>query len=177
MIVDISSYQTQSGDKFLFDTNIWFYIYYSMGYKNEKKISKYSGFYKSILNKEIFITSQIVSEFINQCLRYDYNDINNNYKNFKDYRNSADGKKSMSIIKPVIINKILINCKKLNDTITINQLISMTEKSIEVDFNDILSVEQTKQEQLKIVTDDSDFGYFCNDFDILTYNQNLLKMY
>jgi len=83
-------------------------------------------------------------------------------------RNSAKGKRSMPIVRSAIINKILINCKKLNDTLAINQLTSIVRQFTKADFNDRLSIEQARQKQLKIVTNNSDFGCFRHNLDILT---------
>ena len=163
-ILDVSNYEPEEHDKFIFDTNIWISIFEPLGNRNQIAQDKYSSFFDKILlsKSKIYISSLIISEFVNSVLRIDFNfwkrDKNNPNLDFKrNYRNKDKCKEKSKEIAKTLTRQILSNCICVNDNlkkIGINGILDNLENS---DFNDLYIAELAKNKKYKIVTDDRDF--------------------
>ena len=178
MIIDISKYKSSPKDKFLFDTNVWICILNPMGNREKDLQRIYSAFYKNVKNNDIFFASHIISEYINRALRYDFNQKRKkrgwDSRDFKrKYRESPDHEKTIKSIKSIIKKPLLERCHKLDDKLNKNTLIKIVDfiSDKKGDFNDKLTVELVRGQDIKIVTDDFDFKEFSTDIDILTSNK------
>ena len=176
MIIDISKYEPKTRDTFLFDTNVWIYILNPRGNEEKDRQREYSAFYKRVKNNEIFFASHIISEYVNWALRDDFN-LKKKSKGWdgrdfkKKYRNTKDYKETLKSIKYTIKKPMLERCQKLDDRLSKDQLIGIVEAvsyNLNIDFNDKLSIELVKGQNIKIVTHDLDFKDFGEDVDILT---------
>ena len=69
-VCNISGYTPSSMDTYLFDNNIWMFIFCPIANVLKKKQREYSNFLQSILSVKasIFVTSMILSEFANAYL-------------------------------------------------------------------------------------------------------------
>lgn len=183
MIIDVSRYSPIPSDKFIFDANIWISIYCPIADHNKVSAAKYSDFYKKLLvgKNPIFISSHIISEFINRYLRIDFDLIrleDASIKEYKrDYRAATYYTATMAQISADVQNKILKTTKKLHGSLTLDQISQIMNQLPAPDFNDAVLIEKVrdKDKDIKIVTDDGDFGRYKNDFDILTSNRRLLE--
>ena len=98
-------YNISSTDNVFIDTNILIFLFSPSGIIKSKKFKneKYSSILNELIKHEcnIYINSHVVSEFINRCLRDDFNTNFNNLGNKKykqDYRSSSDYQKTLKIV-------------------------------------------------------------------------------
>jgi len=168
-IIHIDSYVPNSDDKFFLDTNIWMYLYCSIGNYDEFVVAKYNEFYEKILNSnaQIFTSALQISEFFNAYCRLEYNIAKRNnphlhYK--KHFRKSQEFKDLISYLKQIIQNRIFKNAIKLDDsfsTIDVGEIIKTGES---FDFNDEYFVNMCLQDSILIVS---------NDRDLITHDSNI----
>lgn len=180
-ISNISYYQPRKDDKFFFDTNIWIYLYYPLGNYNKNIISKYSNFLKQILKNQsrVFISSIVLSEFINTYVRLEFNILKKKYPNKildfkKDFRGTKKYRNVISDIKITLKRQILKFTQRIDDKFNkmdIDELLLDLENS---DFNDNYYICLCEIENLKIVTHDKDFKSKATNIPILTANSKLL---
>lgn len=73
---------------YLFDTNVWLYIYGPVAGSNAKKQRIYSNLLNSIIERRavIFITSLVLSEYINRVLRIGFQQWKDNGNYSADYK-------------------------------------------------------------------------------------------
>lgn len=182
-IVEIDSYTPKASDKFLFDANIWLYLYCPIGNYKKETIKKYDGFLKKAIRSKssIFISALILSEIFNTWLRLEFKILKKNYpikyRDFKnDFRNTRKYKGSVSIIKTVIMSQIMKIAERIDDkfsNISLDELFTKIENS---DFNDNYFLTMANLEGFKIVTDDSDFAFSRGiPVPIITANRRMLK--
>ncbi len=163
-VLDVSSYEPQEHDKFFFDTNIWISIFEPLGNKNQIAQDKYSSFFDKIVSSKskVYISSLIISEFINTILRLDFNfwkrEEGNRELNFKkDYRNSSRCKEKSKVICKTLEDGILAHSICVNDDFKKIGIKSMLKNLENSDFNDLYIAQLAKIKKYKIVTDDRDF--------------------
>lgn len=153
-----------SQDKIFIDANILIFLF-SPDYvaNSEQKVKKYTQvFLRLIENKnELIVNSLVISEFINKCLRIDFE------KNFqdekrtkdfkKDYRNSSNYKNTIKAIL-VEINKITKYTKQIDDDFSNFDITNAYSETIDMDFTDLIIKKTVKNNNYKLLTDDRDFG-------------------
>ncbi|PIU19040.1 MAG: hypothetical protein COT16_00340 [Elusimicrobia bacterium CG08_land_8_20_14_0_20_44_26] len=178
-IFDIERYRPSKGERFMFDTNIWMYIFCPIGNYREHIVQRYSSFLGEAINTkaEIIINSLILSEFINSYLRLEFKIFkirNPNAEFKKDFRKNSSYKRITQNISSASKNILKIS-KGVDDkfsSIDIESIISEFEKQ-NLDFNDLYYQEYCKIGKVKIVTDDKDFKYA--DTEIITGNPRILE--
>lgn len=170
MLFDIEKYIPVEEEAYLFDTNVWLYLYSPVTQYNYYIVEIFSRFMHKCLdcNSKIYVTSLIISEFYNTIMRIEYKSKHHDmYK--REFRDTqALGDDIHSIIKYCILSK----AQKLNDSfdeIDDNSFNGM------YDFNDYYLVQLCKKHNIKIVTNDSDFKKFSKDVDIITLNSNYVE--
>lgn len=147
-------------DQILIDTNILIYVFYPMNTR-QKTVDYYTNILESMrINKtKIYLTSTVISEFVNVCIRADFKSCNKDgKKDFKkDYRNSERYN--------IVLNQILNSIKKLQknfNTIKINDNfedfdIMKSYNNSDNDFNDLILAHIANKYNLKLLTNDYDF--------------------
>lgn len=175
-IIDIRSYSPRSSDLFLFDNNIWMYLFCPLGNYNQKRQEIYSSFLQSVkvANSTVFINSMVLSEFANSYLRMDFGQWKNEF-GFPD----ADFKKSfvgtdryMDTVEEIKINiqKILKFCERTTDSFNAVDMSNIFGHFVNIDFNDSYYLELSRLNNWKMVTDDRDFVKVDNhDIEIVTF--------
>lgn len=182
-IIDIDSYIPLKNDKFLFDANIWLYLYCQLGNYNKDTIKKYGIFLKKVIQLEssVFISALLLSEIFNTWIKLEFNILKNQYpskyNDFKrDFRNTQNYKNLVSTIKTEVTSKILKIANRIDDkfsNISLDKLFYKIENS---DFNDNYFLATANLESFKIVTNDSDFAFSRKiPVLILTANNKLLR--
>ncbi|MDR1285423.1 MAG: PIN domain-containing protein [Campylobacteraceae bacterium] len=149
--------------KIFFDANILIFLF-APSFISTKKHKQYSYIFNILLeNKnEIYVNSVVISEFINRCLRIDFekkfpNKSKRNYK--KDYRNSNDYKEIFNIILKQLEKFFQLGAIQINDNFsTFN--ISKECKNTNLDFNDLIIAKNVLDNNLKLLTDDKDFNNY-----------------
>lgn len=158
-------YKISQSDKVFIDTNILIFLF-SPSYVNSKQdqVNKYSAVLTSLVEKkcDLYINSHVVSEFINRCLRIDFdNNFNiNKDKNYKrHYRNSAE---YVTTIRMVLkeLKKFLKLSHHINDDFESFDISNAYKTTKESDFNDLLIADTVKKNELKLLSDDADFKDF-----------------
>jgi predicted nucleic acid-binding protein len=180
--IDISTYIPKNTDNFIIDTNIWLYLFCPIGSYNALTINYYEKFMVKIIknNSKIFITSLIISEFINRYFRIDF-DIKKNLDpiNFKDYkrnyRGSADFLNTSNTIRATLRQQIIKISKIVDDEFSKYDLKKILNEIDIADYNDLCLGEISSLNNYKIITHDSDFKKISNSIEILTANPVLLK--
>lgn len=170
----LSNYNIKEEDKFLFDANVWIYIYYSIDESRTYAAEKYSDFYGKILEagNPIYTNSLVISEIINRLERLEFDRVKKvdrleRYK--RDFRNNPKYSDTLGYIRLLVENKILSNSNSMNDcfeSFNYNTFIT-SEKTM--DFNDAIHCHTALKEDLKIVTNDRDFKNIKHDIDIITF--------
>lgn len=103
-MIDISSiYNINEADNIFIDANILIFLF-SPSFVSSKRfqVDKYSQIMTQLFQKKckLFINQLVVSEFINKCMRIDFErnfNINNDKDYKKDYRTSQEYKDTLKI--------------------------------------------------------------------------------
>lgn len=170
MISVSNIYKVSTSDKVFVDTNILIFLFSPSYVKNsDDQVEKYSAvFSKLIENKcDLYINSHVVSEFINRCLRIDFdNNFNiNQDKNYKkDYRASEAYLKTIKIVLKEL-KKFLSFANHINDDFESFDISQAYKSTKENDFNDLIIADTVKKNGLKLLSDDKDFMEIGIDID------------
>lgn len=157
-----------------FDANVLIYIYWPTA--DAYWQTKYSRAFAVLLRSDcrINIDYYTISEVINRIFKIEYTNylVTNPGVRFKDYRNSDEGKETLSDIYTIVHDDILRNFKVVE-----NVILSEDIKSLLVveglDFNDKCLAFLCQQKGFILLTNDGDFKS-C-DIDLLTANVAILN--
>jgi predicted nucleic acid-binding protein len=143
MIIDIKTYKPVNTDIYLFDTNIWLYLFCPLGQYNQLIIRNYSQFFNNVLKTSatIYFTSLVASEFINRYLHLEFYFLQkknpSKYKKFKDhFRGTQDYLNASKLIESTVKVKILKVSRKLDDNFSGIDLEKVLIEMSNSDFND-----------------------------------------
>jgi predicted nucleic acid-binding protein len=174
---NISTYAFSKGETFLFDANVWLFLFPGPSASIPSFFRKYSDAYKRILKAgaSVILDAIVLSEYLNGYCRIEWKALHKDkYKNFKDFRCSADfssvGQIAAYFAKQILSKSIVHDFpfSKLD----INQIISDFEGG-QSDFNDGLLSQTCRHHGWKMVTDDKDFK--TGGIEVLTSNPQLLR--
>lgn len=181
-IVRLEAFTPSSSQKILFDTNILIHLFYPTNF--EQVSDQYEKLYEKILTRksQLLITSVQVSEFINRCIRIQYNLYKKNMScdklDFKKgYRATSEYREEMNAILDIIKTDILNNFVFIDDGFSNMQFEDIFIYGFSYDFNDALIAEVARQKDAILVTDDADFANYREKLSIVTSNGLLLKMH
>lgn len=175
-VLPIDAYQFTESDVFLFDANIWIYLYVPQE-ANRWEAVAYSKALAEIskVKGAIFIDVLVLSEFINRYARLEHGRVQNQgaLRRFKRYRESSA---FMPVAKAIAdaSRRILKHCHRTEscfESVDINTLLADYE-TMPPDFNDQMLTEICRTKGLKLVTHDSDFKNA--GLTVLTANKKLL---
>ena len=165
-MIDLSSlYKISEDEKVFVDTNILIYLFSpDFVSSNTRHIEQYSKIFDLLLqhNAKLYISSIVISEFINRILRIDYEKNRELYPDFKqDYRKSQEHKDTLKLILKEL-KKILKISHKIDDTFSNFNLLSWYQKdsNYNLDFNDLQIAFIVERNNLKLLSNDSDFENF-----------------
>ena len=154
-----------SEEKIFLDTNILVFLF-SPSFVNSKEwqIEKYNQIVSKLLldGNKMYINSHVVSEFINVCLRIDFdkNFNTNKDKNFKkDYRISTNYGNTLSIILSEL-KKILKITSTINDDFVSFDILSECTCHQQLDFNDLIIARTVINNDFLLLSDDKDFNNY-----------------
>lgn len=178
--IPMSSCNPNKNDVFIFDTNILIDLFYPMS--PEKDVSDVSDLYARIIKQHatIILTSIQVSEFINRCIRFQYELYKashaecQDYK--KDYRITDDYQQCMEVILDIIKSewqtRFLFVCDKFEEL----DKSSLFGHEFAYDFNDAMIVEIAKKYGAILVTNDKDYVSYELPNNIVSGNRFILSM-
>jgi predicted nucleic acid-binding protein len=172
-IIQFKDLSPKSSQQFIFDTNVWMFLYCPLAdFKKEKQqnASKLLSYIISAQSK-IIITSLILAEFSNAFLRLDFEqwrklpeNVSGKFK--KDYFETNRSKETRNTIESSIkqILKIAERYPDNFNNININLILNAYKK---VDFNDGYILLLSKTNNWNIITDDSDLEKVDIDITII----------
>jgi predicted nucleic acid-binding protein len=163
---DLRTYRFSPGEEVLVDANIWIYLYPPPMNTTVRFAWQYSnGFAQMITNgAQPVLDPTILSEYLNRYCRIEWaGQYQQNYPNFKDFRNSPDFT-NVACTAAIFARRILDFC--------VHQAISDFE-SANLDFNDGLLADICKNKDFKLLTNDGDFQ--SGGIELLTTNPRLLR--
>lgn len=176
----LKSFEPKASDNILLDTNILMDLFYPFDF--ETTSDKYGSLLSKLCTNKsrLLISSVQISEFINRCIRIQYelykNAINNHTIQFKrDYRPTNDYREKMNAILDIIKTDIITRFEFIDDGFS-----QMDSKRIFIygfsyDFNDALIAEIARQQNAILITDDADYANYGSDLRIVTSNRFLLN--
>ena len=175
--IRIDDYTVAPTDGFIFDTNVWLFLFCPMASANIKKQKTYSSIFAEILNRGagLYITSLIMAEYINRVLHIGFehwkNEDRNNRINakFKEtYRNTEHYSLTLTNAKDQV-NEILKCAKRHPDNFHIINIDALLEKlDSKCDYNDAYIVYCCEKSGFKLVSDDSDMQAIDSGITLLT---------
>lgn len=173
----IDQHTFHAGDKLLFDTNVWVFIYGAQYRTPDKRARLYSAAYKRVVEVgcRIFIDAIILSEFVNVLSRLTYHSLPAEKKpqDFKTFRRSAAFKPVAKSISDAC-RRIVKSCTRIESgftSIDVDELLNRY-KTGKSDFNDQILTHLCKRQGFTLVTDDGDFR--VSGLKVLTANRRLL---
>lgn len=171
-IYNLLTYKLKSDNdlKFIFDTNIWLYLYSDIHEDREREIAAYSKLLEEVIENEyeIYISSGIISEFTNVLLRVDYNiikaDYSDDYSFKKNYVGSTQYELKVQEIKKLISEMLSIdNIVKIDDSFSKVNINEVENRFNLIDWNDSYLIELAQQHNCIIVSNDKDFHKVHNN--------------
>ncbi len=162
-ICKISNYAVGPTEEFFFDTNIWMFIFAPLAGAKPNKQRAYSWLLGEIVSRgaTIWINSQVVAEYVNRCLRMEFEEWKKRTMNFSanfknDFRTTPDYESTLKDTKSQVLAILQKSTKYPDDfhTIDVDFIISSMGKSL--DYGDAIIVDLCKRKNYKLVTDDSD---------------------
>ena len=174
--IKAAEYSPTENDTLIMDTNILIKILHPINYKNTFQV--YEEVYsKAIKNHtKLLISSVQISEFINTCIRLQFNLYRNGEEmDFKrEYRNTDDYRDNMKAILEIIEHDILGNFTLIDDNFTAMNQDDLFIYGFSYDFNDAFLAELARINNAQLLTDDADFANCSSKINIVTANPRLL---
>lgn len=178
---DIQIFKPTRQHKFIIDTNVLIKLLYPAMSRNNT--IPYEKLYKSIIKEksEIIISSAQISEFVNRCIRFQFElwkEDGNPNSDFKlDYRETTDYKNSMQAILEIIKSDILSVSTCIDDGFSKMDTDVLYQYGFSYDFNDSLIAEIARLNDAILITDDKDLANYSSNIQIVTNNRALLMFH
>ncbi len=164
----LSNIEALQGRKVFFDANILIYIFWPTGSFDCER--KYSSAYGKLVKQrnELVIDFMVLSEFINRAMRIEHGKYLTDHPLlvYKKYRDSSDGKESLSDIYTLVNDEILQRFSVIGKTYLKADIQSFLHVDT-LDFNDKAIVPLCADNNLILLTNDRDFA--GSDIEIASY--------
>ncbi len=174
--INVKDVKIGFSDQFFFDTNVWLLLFGTVADFESKEQKIYSKFLEELITKDkpIFITSTIISEYVNVILRRNFNlwissnklvnqDFKKHFVGTNEYKDTVD-----SITYSVKKILKLPNLLKVSDSFHNINVDNILGNFKTVDFNDSYINELASINKYKVVTNDKDFQKLNLKIDIIT---------
>lgn len=179
-IIPAVNFKPTPNDVITFDSNILIKLFYPA--LCGTSIAPYDLIYAAVLSagSRLLITSIQVSEFINRCIRFQfelYKKSQNGGQNIefkRDYRNTDDYHNCMKAILDIVKTDIFLNFAVMDDSFSKMDPEMLFQYGFSYDFNDSVLIEFAQLKNAILVTDDRDFGNYISNVQIVTANKTLL---
>lgn len=175
-IDSLEKHHVSSMNSYMFDTNVWLYIYGPMAGAEKKKQGLYASLLREIADRNagLFITSMVLSEYINRVLRMSFELWKRNSGNFtadykRDYRGTEDFKDSLADIKAQvkeIMSNCMANASDDFNSLEVNAIIDSMSNT--ADFNDVYLVSLCESRKWCFVSDDKDIQNIPSNIKLIT---------
>lgn len=171
----ISKYTVGTNEEFFFDTNVWMFLFAPLAGAKQNKQKAYSKLLGGIISRgaTIWINSQVVAEYINRCLRMEFEGWKKRTLNYgadfkRDFRSTPEYISTLNDTK-FQVSAILKKATRYPDdfhTVDIDTIISTMGSSL--DYGDAVIVDLCERKKFKLVTDDRDITKNDYSFPVLT---------
>lgn len=173
----ISDHKVSPASSYIFDTNVWIYIFAPLAEAKKHKQKAYSQLLKDILSRKatIWISSIIVSEYVNAVLRLSFKQWkrkNGLYEaDFKrDFRPTEEYNTALSDVKAQM-SDILSVCECRPDDFNHINVTSIINSmgTASCDFGDAMIADVcNRNREIRLVSDDSDITEVELPFMVIT---------
>ena len=166
-----SNISSLKGRTVFFDANSLIYIYWPTS-PDAEEATDYGSIMASLMknNVTLVINEIVLSEVINRVLRFEFYKSDFPKEQFKEFRDSEEGKAVQNDIYEIIRNRILTRFKITSESFSKEELYSLLIVT-KLDYNDKLIELCCKKNNMILLTHDSDFS--SSDIDILSANRKL----
>ena len=170
----MDSYEVKSGESYFFDNNVWMLLFSPIANSRLQSQRKYSKLLSEIRSRGgmIFISSLILSEYVNSNLRFSFNlwkktsgNVMADYK--KDYRPTQEYRDEVAAVELQVREILKITERKPDDFNAIS-IDGVLKKMANSDFNDEYYIRLCELNNLKLVTDDTDILSTQRNVEIIT---------
>lgn len=173
--VDIRNHVFSPNDHLFFDANIWLCIYGPMPMQR-RRTGVYQQSWKQIRQRgaTVHVDVLVISEFINRFTRWEYDQTNRQYADYKDFRKSQDFPPIAADVAAQV--RRILGYARCCDScfVSVDTNALLTEFSVgDSDFNDQMIAEICRSHHFTLVTDDGDFKSVAN-LPLITANGRLL---
>ncbi len=153
------------------DANVLIYLFWPTGQHFFE--SNYAQVFKDLLKQgnSLYVDFLVISEVVNRVLRIEHKKLNPN-QNFKNFRNSQDGKDLISDIYLIVKDEILKHFKIIGKSFNKNDIESFLTLN-QLDFIDKAITSICFENNFVLLTNDKDFKN--SGLDILTGNPHILN--
>ena len=171
----ISNYTVGPSEEFFFDTNVWMFIFAPLAGAKQDKQKAYSSLFGEIVSRgaTIWINSQVVAEYINRCLRMEFDQWKNQTQNYgadfkRDFRPTPEYLSAINSAKSLISAILQKSTRHPDDfnSIDISSIIASMGSSY--DYGDAVIIDLCKRKKFKLVTDDGDMTKASLPFTVIT---------
>ncbi len=163
---NLRAHKVSPMNSYLFDTNVWIYIYGPIAGSERKKQVAYSGLLREIIDRGagLAITSMVLSEYINRVLRIGFaqwklrtGNENADYK--RDFRPTQDFKDALADVKAQVKDILsTVTMRRPDDFNSMDVDRMVQSMSSSADYNDIYLVRCCEKGMMCIVSDDRDIA-------------------
>lgn len=175
VVTKIDKHIVSSTNAYFFDTNVWIFIFCPISGYERTKQNAYARLLKDIQsrNATIYISSLVLSEYINAVLRMGFKQwkrvTGNVSADFKrDYRNTDDYQTTLedAVIQ---VKEILKMCTKRPDDFQIIDINSvLASMNQDADYNDAYYIKDCEKQKMKFVSDDADIQKVNSSITLIT---------
>lgn len=139
-----------------FDANILIYLFWPTG--NQRYEKNYARAFNQLRKNanELYLNFSVVSEVINRVARIEQNKSGNQELSFKKFRNSAEGEEALNDIYVLFEDVILPQFEIIDKSFNKEELTEFLYYD-QLDFNDKGIAQICRDEDLVLITNDSDF--------------------
>jgi len=162
-LVALREFDIKSNMSFLFDTNVWMFLFCPLGNFQQKQQDAASNFLSLVRRTgcEIVVTSLTLSEFANAYLRLDFDlwkkESNNPQASYKRDYLATDRFESTQMLVEDSVNQILGLCVRYPDNFNSIAMQEVLFNFKKVDFNDAFYSTICEERNWILFTGDRDF--------------------
>ena len=173
-LIPLGDFEIKSQMSFLFDTNIWMFLFCPLGNYQQRQQDSASNFLALARRTgcEIVLTSLTISEFTNAYLRLDFDlwkkELKTPQASYKRDYLSTDRYESTQMLVEDSVNQILGLSVRYPDSFNSIEMQDVLANFKKVDFNDAYYASICKERNWILFTGDRDFGKITANITVVT---------
>ena len=173
-LIPLRDFEIKSQMSFLFDTNIWMFLFCPLGNYQQRQQESASNFLALTRRTgcEIVVTSLSLSEFTNAYLRLDFDlwkkELHNPQASYKRDYLLTDRYESTQMLVEDSVNQILGLCVRYSDNFNSIEIPDVLTNFRKVDFNDAYYSSICEEKNWILFTGDRDFEKVTANITVVT---------